>query len=83
LHNIITLILRHAMITVFVGAGIGLWSAYALARYVSSVLYGVSVFDGSTYFAAALLVSAVAIVACVIPARRAARIDPLSALRSQ
>jgi putative ABC transport system permease protein len=83
LHDIVTLVLRHALITAFAGVGAGLWSAYALTKYVSSFLYGVSAMDGLTYSVVPVVVAAVAAIACVVPARRAARIDPLIALRSQ
>jgi putative ABC transport system permease protein len=56
-------------------------AAFALTRYVSSFLYGVSPTDVFTYTAVSVVVAAVAATACVLPARRAARIDPLIALR--
>jgi putative ABC transport system permease protein len=80
--DIVKLVLQQAMITAFTGAGIGLWSAYALTRYVSSFLYGVSATDVFTYTIVLVVVAAVAAIACVVPARRAARIDPLIALRA-
>ena len=83
LRDILTLVLTHAMITALAGVGVGLWSAYALTRYVSSFLYGVSPMDGFTYGTVPVVVAAVAVIACLVPARRAARVDPLIALRSQ
>jgi ABC-type antimicrobial peptide transport system permease subunit len=83
LRDILTLVLRHAMLTALAGVGVGLWSAYALTRYVSSFLDGVSPVDGLTYGTVPLVVAAVAVIASVVQARRAARIDPLIALRSQ
>jgi len=83
LRDIVTLVLRHALITALAGVGVGLWSAYVLTRYVSSFLYGVSALDGLTYGIVPVVVAAVAVIACVVPARRAGRIDPLIALRSQ
>jgi putative ABC transport system permease protein len=81
--DIVTLVLKHAMVTALAGAGIGLWSAYALTRYGSSFLYGVSPTDVFTYIVVASIVVVVAAVASVVPARRAARIDPLIALRAE
>jgi putative ABC transport system permease protein len=83
LRAIVTLVLRHAIITALAGISGGLWSAYALTRYLSSFLYGVSPIDRLTYTSVPLLIAAVAVAASVVPARRAARIDPLIALRSQ
>ena len=68
-----------------VGAGlvVGLAAALLLARFVSSRLYGVSPADPLTIVAAAVLLSAVAAVAALIPARRAAAIDPIGAIRAE
>ncbi len=55
LRDIVTLVLRQALITAFAGVAVGLWSAYALTRYVSSFLYGVSPMDGLTYGAVPIL----------------------------
>jgi putative ABC transport system permease protein len=63
------------------GAGVGLAAAALLARSVSSLLYGVTPFDPLTFVAVPLVVLAAAGLACFLPARRAARIDPLQALR--
>ena len=79
--HIVVLVLKHAMITALAGAIVGLWSAYALTRYLSSFLYGVSPTDVFTYTVVPLMVVGVAAIACLVPARRAARIDPLIALR--
>jgi putative ABC transport system permease protein len=62
---------------------VGMAAALALTRYLSSFLYGVLPTDVFTYTAVALVVAAVAATACVVPARRAARIDPLIALNAR
>ncbi|MBV8203345.1 MAG: hypothetical protein JOZ15_22245, partial [Acidobacteria bacterium] len=55
----------------------------ALARLLAGSLYGVGASDPGTFAAVALLVAAVAAAACILPARRAMRVDPLVALRSE
>ena len=63
------------------GAGIGAVGAFALTRTMSGLLFGVSSFDIATFAAMAAILIAVALLACYIPARRAAKVDPLIALR--
>jgi putative ABC transport system permease protein len=66
---------------VLVGIGLGLPLAYGTARYVASQLFGVQAWDPSVYLIALVVIGAVALAACLIPARRAVRVDPLVALR--
>jgi len=54
-----------------------------VTRYLSSFLYGVSRGDALSYITVALMVGGVAAIACIVPARRAARVDPLFALRAE
>jgi predicted permease len=63
------------------GLAIGLFAAAGAARAIQSQLFGITAFDPLSFFAIVLLLGAVSLLACVIPARRAMRIDPLSALR--
>ena len=79
--DIIALMLRQAVAISVIGIGVGMAAALALTRYLSSFLYGVLPTDVFTYTAVALVVAAAATTACVVPARRAARIDPLIALK--
>jgi putative ABC transport system permease protein len=60
---------------------IGMASAIALSRFLASVLYGVEPKDPTVFALAPAILSAVALVAAWIPARRASRVDPISALR--
>jgi putative ABC transport system permease protein len=61
---------------------IGLGTAVAASRTLSSLLYGVAARDPATFVAIWILVAAVALAASYVPARRAARVDPVEALRS-
>jgi putative ABC transport system permease protein len=77
------LFVRQGMALVLLGVGLGLLSAFALTRLMSSLLFGVDANDPLTYAAVAVLLSAIALMACSLPARRAARVDPLVALRHE
>jgi ABC-type antimicrobial peptide transport system permease subunit len=65
------------------GVAIGLLLALALSRSLSSLLVGMSVFDPVVYGSVALALLLVAALATILPARRAARVDPVTALRSE
>jgi len=79
--SVLALMLRQAGAMTLTGIGVGLVGAYALARYLSSLLFGVSASDPTVYLAVSALLAAVAFAAIVIPSSRATRVDPLSALR--
>lgn len=63
------------------GTAIGLLAAFGLTRLISSLLYGIGAGDPLTFEAIAIVLVAVALLACYIPAQRAMRIDPMVALR--
>jgi putative ABC transport system permease protein len=77
------MILGEAMKMTLIGGAIGLALALALTRAVASLLYGVNASDPATFIAVMILLAAVALVACYLPARRAARVDPAIALRGE
>jgi putative ABC transport system permease protein len=79
--QVLALILRQGLGAVGAGMAIGLAGALALARAMTSVLFGVSPFDPLTLGAVLGVMAAVAALAILLPARRAARVDPISALR--
>jgi predicted permease len=81
MRDVLGLMLRKAMSLVLVGAVIGLVGAYAATRVMSNLLFGVTPTDLTTFIAVPLVLLLVALVACLIPARRATRVDPLIALR--
>jgi putative ABC transport system permease protein len=79
--DIVLLVIREGLIVTGVGIVIGIAAASALTRLIASRLYGVTPTDPLTIAIVVLLLTAVAMLACVIPARRAAGADPLGALR--
>jgi predicted permease len=79
--DVIRLILRQGVGMVIVGLGVGVLAALGITRVMTRLLVGVSPSDPLTYAAVALLLTAVALAACWIPARRATRVDPGVALR--
>jgi predicted permease len=81
--DVLRLVIVQGMKQVLIGLAIGLAGALALTRVMKGLLYGVSTTDPLTFTAIALLLSCVALLACLIPARRAARVDPMAALRCE
>jgi len=81
--NIFRLIVGQAMLLVAISMAIGLFGAFMATRFLSSLLYGVAAWDPITFASIATLIAGVAFVACWLPARRAARVDPVIALRAE
>jgi ABC-type antimicrobial peptide transport system permease subunit len=75
------MVLREASLLVLLGLATGLLAAGALTRLMASLLFGVAPFDPLTFGAVALLLAPVALLATWLPARRAAGVDPIQALR--
>jgi putative ABC transport system permease protein len=81
--DVLWLILRHGLLLTLAGVVAGVVVALMLTRVMTSLLYGVSGTDPLTFAGVALVLMAVALLACYIPARRAMRVDPMVALRQQ
>lgn len=81
--DILRLVVNHGMKMALGGVAIGLIAAFGLTRLLGEMLYGVSATDPATFAVIALLLAAVAMAACMVPAWRATRVDPIRALRHE
>jgi predicted permease len=81
--HILRMTVRHGLILTAMGMLVGLGGAVALTRYLSSLLFGISGTDLSTFIAVSVLLFAVALLASYVPARRAAEIEPITALHHE
>jgi putative ABC transport system permease protein len=79
--DVLRLILGHGMGLALIGIVMGLAGAFAVTRFLRSFLFQVTATDPGTFTLVALILGAVALFACYIPARRATKVDPLVALR--
>jgi putative ABC transport system permease protein len=79
--DVLTLVLTRGVALAITGIAIGVVGAFALTRYLTTLLFGVRPLDWVTFALVALVLVVVALLACAIPARRAAKVDPLIALR--
>jgi putative ABC transport system permease protein len=81
LSSVRRMILGQTLRLTLLGVGIGLVAAFAVARFLTSLLFGIGIYDPVTFLGVAALLVAVALTASYIPARRAMRVDPIVALR--
>jgi ABC-type antimicrobial peptide transport system permease subunit len=81
--QVLRMILRESLALVGFGVVLGLLAAYGGTRFIQSMLFGISPADPLTYGAVALLLIVVALLASLLPARRAAQVEPMAALRSE
>jgi predicted permease len=81
--DVLKLVVGQGMLLAATGVCIGLASAFAATRLMASLLFGVSATDPATFVIPGFVLASVALLACYIPARRAARVDPMVALRNQ
>jgi ABC-type antimicrobial peptide transport system permease subunit len=77
------LILRRGLTQVAIGLTLGLAGAFGLSRVLRTILVQITPSDPLTFVAISVLLTGVAIAACLVPARRATRVDPLTALRAE
>jgi putative ABC transport system permease protein len=81
--DVLRLVVSQGVVLALLGVGVGLLGAFGVTRVITSVLYDVSPSDPLSYVAVALFLTAIAFLASYIPARRAARVDPMVALRNE
>jgi putative ABC transport system permease protein len=81
--GVLRLIVSEGMRVGLIGIGAGPLGALAVSRVMTSLVYGIPVYDGATFAGVSVVLTTVALVACFIPARRAAKMDPIVALRHE
>jgi len=81
--DVLRMVVRQGMTMTLIGLALGLVGVIALSRVMVGMLYGVSPTDPLTFAGVSIVLLIVALLACLIPARRATRVDPIVALRSE
>jgi putative ABC transport system permease protein len=81
--SILRMVLGQGLVLILIGVAAGIAGAFVLTRFLESLLYGVTPTDAVTFVAIPVLLTAVALMACYLPARRATRVDPMAALRQE
>jgi len=81
--NVAAFVLRQGVSLTLTGIAVGLAGAFALTRFMQSIIFGISAFDPFTFAGGSILLIAIAVAASYLPARRASRIDPMQALRTE
>jgi putative ABC transport system permease protein len=80
-HDLLRLVVREGMIVAAAGIVMGVLIAVAMGRALSALVFGISVWDPMTYAGVLIVLAAVSLIACLVPAFRASRVDPMAALR--
>ena len=81
--HVFNLVLTQGLTLIAIGIALGLVGAAATGRLLAALLYGIGAFDVRALFVAVICLVGVALVACIVPARRATQVDPIIALRSE
>ncbi len=81
--DVLSLVIFQGMLLVLIGLGIGLAAAFGLTRLMRTLLFNINPGDPLTFALVAAVLVGIALLACYLPARRATRVDPMIALRSE
>jgi len=79
--DVLRLVIRQGLQLTFIGVGVGTVAALGLGRFLTSLLYAVKPADPLTFLMVSAVLTAIALVACAFPVRKATRVDPMAALR--